>query len=184
MNDLGLDISTTTVGIAILGRDGTLRHLGHVSPKGDTIFEKADCVRHHFEELALDLKIHRIFVEQNMMNFAAGKTSAQTMFSLAKFNGIISYVSRQVFVPRQVLDVNVSSARKAIGCKIDRKDKSKSTKDKVFDFVKNAHPELPWITHVAKTGKSKGQVVFDKENGDRCDAWVICRGGQLLHSVR
>ena len=100
------------------------------------------------------------------------------MFTLAKFNGLISYLSYKAF-NAEVYDINVTSARKAIGFKNTQADK-RPVKEKVFDFVTALHPEFPWKRHVAKTGGKKGQEVYDTEMKDACDAWVICVGGSRL----
>jgi len=49
-----------------------------------------------------------------------------------------------------------------------------------FDYVTTLHPEFPWKRHVAKTGKSQGQEVYNAEMKDACDSWVICVGGSRL----
>lgn len=179
--ELGLDISTAVLGIAVVSLDGSCKLLDHVkfSSKSLTLWDKADEAAIYFERLKQTYFVRRIFVEENAMSFTPGFSSAQTLFTLAKFNGIVSYIAKKTFGQAQLHDINVNTARKALSIKIDRKDKSRTTKDKVFDAVRKNYPNLQWLTHVAKTGKSKGAVVFDKENYDRCDAWVICKGGQL-----
>jgi hypothetical protein len=178
--ELGLDISTSVVGIVGLNIDGTFEFMDHVKfgSKQDTLWLKADEMEMKLKEIQKTYSVKRIFVEASAKAFTPGFSSADTLFTLAKFNGIVSYISTRVF-NSPVYDINVSSARKAAGIKVNRKDKTRSTKEQVFDIVREAYPHFPWLTHVAKNGKSKGQTVFSKENYDRCDAWVICRGGQL-----
>lgn len=125
------------------------------------------------------VKISRIFVEANAKAFTQGFSSADTLFTLAKMNALVSHVTRKL-VGVDPLDINLSSARAKLGFKNNRADK-RSTKEKVREFVIATQPNLPIKTHVAKTGKSKGQVIPDKEMEDELDAWVICRGGQILH---
>lgn len=125
-------------------------------------------------------RANRVFVEEAAMRFSPGFSSAKTLFSLARFNGIVSYLSHELFDVKPKM-INVRSARKKLGIKIDYKDKSKDTKTKVFEAVRKLNPTFTWDQHIAKTGKSKGLLVYGKHNFDMADAWVICRGGQILH---
>lgn len=124
-------------------------------------------------------KVENIFVEEAHMKFTPGFSSAGTLFSLARFNGIVSYIAYKNFDSKPRM-TNVRSARKSLGIKINYKDKSKDTKTQVFEAVKKLNPNFPWLQHVAKTGKFKGQTVWSKENFDMADAWVICEGGRRL----
>lgn len=179
--ELGLDISTAVIGIALVTLDGSCQLLDHIkfSTKQETLWDKAAVAATYLARLKQKYFVRRIFVEASAMSFTPGFSSAQTLFTLAKFNGIVSYIAKNTFGEAQLHDINVNTARKALAIKIDRKDKSRTTKDKVFDAVRKSYPNLQWLTHVAKTGKSKGAVVFDKENYDRADAFIICKGGQL-----
>lgn len=111
--------------------------------------------------------------------FTPGFSSADTILTLAKFNGICCYIVYKLF-GITTTDINVTSARSKLGIKVDRKDKTKTTKEKVrIEFVKK-YPNVPLTTHVAKTGKNKGNVVLDKENEDMIDAAIIALGGKLI----
>ena len=182
--DLGLDISTSVVGIVGLEHEGKFVFMDHLQfkAKQNTLWLKADAMEEKFKELSKTYTIKRIFVEASAKGFTPGFSSADTLFTLAKFNGIVSYIATRTF-KAPVYDINVSSARKAAGIKVNRKDKTRTTKEQVFDAVRTAYPNFPWLKHVSATGKKKGQEVYDKTNYDRCDAWVICRGGQLTTST-
>jgi hypothetical protein len=65
------------------------------------------------KRLVGDRKIEKIFVEANAKMFSTGFSSADTLLTLAKFNGLISYLSHKAF-NAEVIDVNVTSARKAV----------------------------------------------------------------------
>jgi hypothetical protein len=142
------------------------------------MWEKADRGIEEIKKLVGDKKIERIFVEANAKMFSTGFSSADTLLTLAKFNGLISYLSHKAY-KAEVVDVNVTSARKAVGFKNTKVDK-RPVKEKVFDHVKALHPELPWKRHVAKTGKSQGQEVYNPECKDMSDAYVIAVGGKRL----
>lgn len=181
---LGIDISTSTTGICVLeATTGKLLVLDHVklnSVKTEDEYEKAE----FFEKKLLEIcspswEVEKIYIEKAAMVFTAGMSSAQTLMTLGRFNGILSYCLYKHFGVKPTM-IGVTSARAKLGIKIDRKDKSKNTKEKVFEIVKTMHPDFPWLTHVAKNGKKKGEEVYDKENYDMCDAFVIVQGGRLL----
>lgn len=149
--------------------------------KFEDLWSKADYVQAELQSQIINsgFPINRIYVEENAMAFTKGFSSAGTLFTLAKFNGIVSNDARRMFGCKPKM-INVRSARKQLGIKIDTKDKSTDTKTKVFNIVRTLNPTFQWTQHVAKTGKSKGKLVYDKENCDIADAWVICKGGSLL----
>lgn len=175
---LGLDISTSVVGVCIVDENENLVVLDAVKLTSSTLhtmWDKADRGIEEIKKFVGDKKVERIFVEANAKMFSTGFSSADTLLTLAKFNGLISYLSHKAF-NAEVVDINVTSARKAIGFKNTKTDK-RSVKDKVFEYVTLTHPEFPWKRHVAKTGKSQGQEIYNTEMKDACDAWVICVGG-------
>lgn len=154
--------------------------MGHVpltSVKLKNIFEKADAVIDWLKvSLPANLKVKRIFVEANAKVFAPGFSSADTLFTLAKMNALVSYLSRAHYGV-EIVDVNVSKARSSIGYKDNRKIK-KPVKDKVREFVLVLNPNIPFETRVVEKGKNIGATVPVAGAADEIDAWVICRGGQ------
>lgn len=183
--DLGLDISTSTIGVVLLdNRTGKLEKMFAIKLTSTKLKDFYDKVDRAVSELVsnIDLAkydVQRIYVEEAAKKFTPGFSSAGTLFLLARFNGIISNEARKIFGPRPKM-INVRSARKELGIKIDQKDKSKDTKTKVFEAVRALNPKFPWTQHKAKTGRFKGQIVYSKQNQDIADAWVICRGGQII----
>jgi hypothetical protein len=141
-------------------------------------YEKADNFLSDWIES--DWQVRRVYIEEAAKKFTPGFSSADTIMTLGRFNGILSYMVYQLFGVKPIM-VNVRSARAKLGIKIDYKDKSISTKDKVFLIVRTLNPDFPWIMHEAKTGKFKGRMVYDKVNEDMCDSWVLCRAGMLLN---
>lgn len=186
--DIGLDISTSIIGVTVLDSyTGDLISIEAIKLNKARFKDVWDKASHVKEVLAgaFDLtnyRANRVFVEEAAMRFSPGFSSANTLFALARFNGIVSYLSHELFGTKPIM-VNVRSARKKLGIKINYKDKSKDTKTKVFDAVRTLNPDFPWEQHVAKTGYSKGQLVYGKHNFDMADAWVICRGGQCIHPL-
>ncbi len=170
---LGLDISTSVIGICVL-ENNSLRKLDFINlEKSKNIFEKAEKFKEYLIHLKKELKITHIGVEENLQAFRPGLSSAKTIVTLARFNGICSYISQEVLGKEPVF-VNVNSARKNIGVKIDRKS-SKNTKEQILDFVTLLEPSTNWPTRVMKSGPRKGSVVLLKECYDMADAYVIAR---------
>jgi hypothetical protein len=181
--DLGLDISSAVTGVVLLDTVGRLEKMDFIklnTSKLTNIFEKADYAKEWLESNIKEYKIRNIFVEANAKMFTKGFSSADTLFTLAKMNALISYLSHKQF-NAPVVDVNVTSARSRIGYKNNLKDK-RPVKEKVREFVLKNYSEIVIRHHVAKTGKYKGSVVMDAEMADCIDAFVICKGGQIILS--
>lgn len=180
--DVGLDISTSVVGVCLITPSGQMKKIDAIkltSTKYKDHYDKADVVRLYDLIDSETQQIRNIYVEESHMRFTPGFSSAKTLFSLATFNGIVCQIIYSKYGIKPI-KVGVRTARKALSIKIDRKDKTKNNKEKVFDIVRSMNPDFPWAQHVAKTGKRKGQTVYSNHNFDMCDAWVICRGGQIL----
>lgn len=181
---LGLDISTSCTGVCLIDENEQVIVLDAVKLTSITLssmWDKADRGIEEIKKFVGDKKVERIYVEANAKMFSKGFSSADTLLTLSKFNGIISYLCHKQF-NAQVIDVNVASARKAIGFKNTKVDK-RPVKEKVFDYVTSLHPEFPWKKHTAKTGKNQGQEVYNTEMKDACDAWVVVVGGKRLISI-
>lgn len=122
---LGLDISTSCTGICLIDENEQVIVLDAVKLTSTTLsnmWEKADKGIEEIKKLVGDKKIERIFVEANAKMFSTGFSSADTLLTLAKFNGLISYLSHKAY-KAEVVDVNVTSARKAVGFKNTKVDK-------------------------------------------------------------
>jgi len=181
--DIGLDISTSIVGLVVLNATTNdlikMDAIKLTSKKYSDTWDKGTRVEKELARI-VDLEkyvVNHIFVEEAHMKFTPGFSSAKTLFSLACFNGIVSFTAYKLFGVKPKM-INVRTARKNLGIKINYKDKSKDTKTKIFEAVKKMNPHFPWAKHVAKGGKKKGQTVWSKHNFDMADAWIICEGGR------
>lgn len=182
--DIGLDVSSSCTGVCILehktGRMIDIFPIKLTSSKLEDLFDKIKVVSECFHKV---LKLNKynvknVYVEEIAKKFTGGVSSAQTIIILAQMNILVCYEANKIFNLKPKY-INVRSARKAIGIAIDQKDKTKSTKQKVFEKVLDRNKDFPWITHIAKTGKSKDQMVYDKCNEDMADSWVIAKAGQI-----
>ena len=178
---LGLDISTSCTGWCLLSHSGELVDLGFVKLKNSqNIFEKAASLESVFFDLKEKYDIDKIFVEENLQAFRPGFSSAKTIVTLARFNGIVSYVASKSFeISPQYVNVNV--ARKSVNLKIVSKKKGgKPTKEQVFDWVKS-RIEYDWPSKCLKSGPRRGMTVLDDSRFDMSDAYVIALAGHNLN---
>ena len=176
---LGLDISTSNVGLCILKADGSLVDARAVSfSKNKTIFEKAIEVRSELEALRSSYDIRKVLIEENLQAFRPGFSSAKTIVTLARFNGIVTFLCNEVFEIEPEF-MNVNSARKSVGLKIDRKAEE-STKDQVLNFVVQKLPGFEWPQRTIKSGVRKGLVIPADCCYDIADAYIIAAAG-LVH---
>ena len=178
---LGLDISTSVTGYAIMDARAPL---GHRLVKADSIilsrskdtYTKAQIVRSVFKELSEEYDVDVIAVEENLQAFRRGLSSAKTLSTLARFNGIVCFLAQDTF-GREVNLHNVISARNSIGLKVDRKRKKEfPIKEQVLAWVKS-HSDFrlyDWPMKTLASGPRKGQVIYDKQCYDIADAAVIC----------
>ena len=171
---LALDISTSCTGYCLFDENG-LVDIGSINlSKHKGLYEKASYVKSVIIELDDAHNIDRVVVEENLQAFRPGLSSAKTLMTLAQFNGVVRWICHErLEVPVEA--INVNTARKSVGLKIDKKDKSKSTKEKVLDWVSLVEPTIKWPTKILKSGPNKGQLRTCNEAYDMADAYVIGR---------
>jgi hypothetical protein len=94
---LALDVSTSTIGIALfedLGQTGKLKLLHHVSPKVkptpkskmEELFKKVDIFQTEFLNKYADFGIKRVVIEEPLLQ----SNNVYTIATLLRFNGMIS----------------------------------------------------------------------------------------------
>ena len=174
---LGLDISTSCTGWCLLSDDGKIVDIGYVdiSKKG-SLFEKALEVENCIANLSNSYTIQDVYIEENLQSFRSGFSSAQTISTLAKFNGIVSFICFKVFKVEPVF-FNVNSARKMLGIKIVRKkDGGAPTKDQLRTWAEE-NVNYAWPVKVLKSGPRKGLTVPDPRSYDMIDAYIVCKAG-------
>jgi Holliday junction resolvasome RuvABC endonuclease subunit len=174
---LGLDVSTTSTGWAILGVDGNFIEMGSFKlVKYDNLFDKAQSIREGLLELKKKYSVSKISIEEPLQGFRRGMSSAHTLLTLARFNGIVSWLAFDVFGLKPIF-FDSSSARRGLGIKID---KARDTKDQVMEWVEVVTGK-PLPKRVATTGKKKGMTLFASGVNDAADAYVMARAAYLLN---
>ena len=169
---LALDISTSCTGYCLFD-ENKLVDIGSINlSKHKGLYEKATHVKNKIISLDDQYHIDKVVVEENLQAFRPGLSSAKTLMTLAQFNGVVRWICHErLEVP--VESINVNSARKNVGLKIDRKNKEKNTKQQVLEWVANDLPKIEWPTKILKSGPSRGCIRICNEAYDMADAYVI-----------
>lgn len=174
---LGLDVSTSTIGFCVIDlTDSRIVEIGaHVFKSSKSFWEKADDFKAKLLSIKEKYGCHvawRFAIEEPLMGFKSGFSSAQTITTLMRFNGIISYISRDIFgsVPEYI---SASHARKTCGIKVQKTAKAgMNGKEQVFVHMKNFDlKDVEWPK--TKTGK---EVDWAK---DATDAYCIAKSYSL-----
>jgi len=171
---LGLDVSTSITGATVIDKNGEIlfckawdtRNKRHFP----TLWHKADFIDNRLRELQVNRKfiIEKVYVEQSLQMFKSGFSSAKTLSTLAKFNGIVSYLCYNTFKVHPEY-IGASSARKLCGIKVE---KGKKAKQVVLEHVIKAEPKFRM--EYTKHGNPKPGVT------DMADSMIIARAGLEL----
>lgn len=166
---LGLDISSSKIGIAILNYDKKIVTSDLLKFKPETPLEqRAKLFENKLIKLQNFYNITEVFVEEPFISFGGGKTTAHTMAKLQRFNGMCCYTVFNIFesVPNMV---NVRMARSKLGIKIPKGSKQNEVKKVIVEYVESNHPEFIYN----KTAHGN----FVPGTDDKADAVVIALYG-------
>ena len=132
---LGLDVSTTRIGWAVINDKQELVDSDfYKTDKKMGLEERAeDFLSNVLRPLSIVHKITEVRVEEPFPMFSGGKTTARTMSSLQRFNGMISLLVLQMFDKSPTM-VGATTARSRCGIKVPRGTKAKVV---VLDWVDN-----------------------------------------------
>ena len=143
MNILGLDLSTSCVGSAVVD-ESTHDLLAYQATKLTSkkfernLYKKSTKISDVLSCLNHEHPFDRIFIEGALKSFSGGKSSAQTLATAARFNGMISLLCFRMFGIEPEL-IEPKTARKLNGLRIPRGQKPKPI---VFDYVVGKYPEI------------------------------------------
>ena len=161
---LGLDISTSITGATILDKDGKiLFNEAWDTRRFKNFFEKAKFVEKKIQEL--NYPIQKIYVEQSLQSFRSGFSSAKTLSTLSRFNGVVSWLAYRILRVEPEY-MAASSARKLCGIKIPKGQKAKQV---VLNYVVDNVPDV--LIEYTKHGNPKPNCY------DKADSWVIAKAG-------
>ena len=168
---LGLDISTSITGYTILDSSGNLVEYGSIDTrKHKNFFIKAGVVEQKLIALRQSYAVQSIYIEQSLQSFRSGFSSAKTLSTLSRFNGIVSWL---VFDQYKIKPeyIAATSARKLCGIKIPRGEKAKQV---VLKFLLDNEPSF--VIDYTRNGNPK------PESYDKADSIVIAKAGVICEA--
>ena len=167
---LGLDVSTSITGATVVDKGGNIvyntawdtRNKNHFP----SLFRKAQWIEERLIDIQKKYKIEEIYVEQSLQSFRSGFSSAKTLSTLSRFNGIISWICFHDLnvIPQYVA---ASSARKLCELKVPRGTKAKEVA--LQYFLDNGN-EIEYTKH----GNPK------PGSYDRADSWIVAKAGYQI----
>ena len=168
---LGLDVSTSITGVTILDNSGNIifceawdmRNKKHYP----TLFHKGQKVKELLKQIKKQHNVTSIFIEQSLQSFRSGFSSAKTLSTLSRFNGIVSWLCYEIFHLEPGY-VAATSARKKCGITIPKGSKAKQV---VMQYVIDNIPGVP-ITYT-KNDNPKPHCY------DMADSSVVAKAGWL-----
>tara|TARA_B100000700_G_scaffold321715_1_gene421581 strand:- start:12750 stop:13304 length:555 start_codon:yes stop_codon:yes gene_type:complete len=180
---LGLDISTSCTGYSLFNSEGLLIRLGYIRlDNKKSLFSRVSDISDELSEVIRTHPIECVYVEENLQAFRPGGSSAKTLLTLARFNGMVSY-EMSVLTGKDPVYINVNTARKTLGLKINRKS-DLSTKEQVHVWVdqdtESSNTKVEWPYKILKSGPRVGQRILDPAAYDMSDAYVICKAGMMI----
>ena len=161
---LGLDVSTSITGVTLLNKEGKVIHNdAWDTRKYKNFFEKAKFVEQKLKELPVGVK--KVYIEQSLQSFRSGFSSAKTLSTLARFNGVVSWMVYGILHVEPEY-IAATSARKKVGITVPRGTKAKQC------VIKHVIDNVPSVSiSYTKHGNPKPQCY------DMADSWVIARAG-------
>tara|TARA_R110000824_G_scaffold164077_1_gene340074 strand:- start:232 stop:810 length:579 start_codon:yes stop_codon:yes gene_type:complete len=172
---LGLDISTTMVGAAVIDDNSPrlVRSDGWDISKCNTTFDKAETIGAELYTLRAEHNIEHVFIETALKRFLPGRSRADTIIKLAKFNGIVSWLCFECYGFEPTF-INVNTARSLYGLSFPRGTKGPQRKKMVIEAVIEKE-KTSFRYEMARGGRN-----YKKGTDDRADAIVIARAGEFL----
>lgn len=167
---LGLDVSTSRVGLAIMNFNGDLFDCKAIKLNSkDSLEERCLELEKHLQTNYNQYYIKEIFIEAPFVMFSGGKTTAMTMAKLQRFNGMVSWMVHSLY-GICAIPIAANKARGLVGLKIKRGEK---TKLKVIEWVQDEYPNS-FLVEYTRHGNPKPGT------DDMADSIVIARAGLLI----
>lgn len=166
--NLALDVSTSITGWCLTddeNPDTLLYGAFYMKNKSkyDDVFEKGHYIESELENIKKQYKITKILIEAPFIAFGGGNSSAQTVATLQRFNGIVSYCVFKVFGIKPDY-IGVKEARKLVGIKNAKGANAKKT---VTNFLLDTEPRF--VVEYTKQGNVSPRFI------DMADAIVLAK---------
>ena len=166
---LGLDVSTSITGASVVGDDGSLLLNEAWDTRNKTkfpdLYKKVKYTKEMLRRIDDLYHIEKIYLEQPFMFFNSGGSTAKTMATLQRFNGMISWLCCEIF-DIEPEHLTAHESRKLVGIKIPRGENAKTT---VLNFIVDNEPTFEIL--YTKHGNPKPGC-FDK-----ADSLVVAKAG-------
>jgi len=166
---LGIDISTSITGYCIIDAEGEIIRCDawdmRNKNKFKTEFEKANKIRDELCQAKVQYPIERIFIEKPFTFFKSGGSTAKTMATLQRFNGIISWIAYDVF-GKEPEYITAGQARKALNIHIKR---GSDTKKEIIAWLLTDTPSFK--VEYTSYGNPKPKYY------DMADATIVAKAG-------
>jgi len=161
---LGLDLSTSRVGLSVMKDNEELVFCDDIKMDSKSTLE-ARCLRLEEYISKLPHEFKHVFIEAPFMMFSSGKTTANTMARLQRFNGMCSYMVIKSLNIHPVL-IPANRARKLVGIVTKR---GTCTKTRVINFVEAKYSNFQ--VYYTRHGNPKPGT------DDKADSVVIALAG-------
>ena len=166
---LGLDISTSITGYTLIDNSGKVIVNDAIDTrKYKNFFEKAQVVEERLKSIDSSYKPTQVFIEQSLQSFRSGFSSAKTLSTLSRFNGIVSWMCYK-FWDIEPEYIAATSARKKAGITVPKGVKGK---DAVIKYVIDNVPDV--LIEYTKHNNPKPHCY------DKADSWVIAKAGWII----
>ena len=166
---LGLDVSTSIAGYTIVDNGKIILNGAWDTRKYKNFFDKVVHVKDGLDKIRKEYgtRITAVYIEQSLQSFRSGFSSAKTLSTLSRFNGIVSWL---VFDQYKIQPeyIAATSARKLCGIKVSRGQKAKQV---VLNFLLDNEPSF--VIEYTRNGNPK------PESYDKADSIVIARAGAI-----
>ena len=166
---LGLDVSTSITGYTIVDNGKIILNGAWDTRKYKNFFDKVVHVKDGLDKIRKEYgtRITAVYIEQSLQSFRSGFSSAKTLSTLSRFNGIVSWlVFDQYGIQPEY--IAATSARKLCGIKVSRGQKAKQV---VLNFLLDNEPSF--VIEYTGNGNPK------PESYDKADSIVIARAGAI-----
>lgn len=173
---LGLDISTSVIGISLLNKEGKVCSLEYIKFKQKiSMFQKMDDFVKHIDLMSDTLglknegefKLNHIAIEEPLKKFKGKFSNADTIQKLTQINAMVSYYLYNKFgvEPRYY---NVNTARKTVFPNLVIPQAAPNKKYIIWEKVVELEPQINW-----KYSNRTHQLMT--ENFDMSDALIISK---------
>jgi hypothetical protein len=183
---LGVDISTSITGFAVV-TDNVLVYYDSIDlRKHKGFFAKTIVIKEKLMDIYemyqlnnedrapgnSEFPIEHIYIEQSLHMFMGGKSSAKTLSTLTRFNGVVAWLLFELFEIEPEF-IGASTARKTVGIRVPRGEKAKQV---VLKYLLDNEPTFK----VQYTHKGNPKP----ESFDRADAIIIARAGDIIERAK